>query len=349
MKKLRVLAIAYPFAPVAPDTAGGAEQILLRIDNALVRNGHRSIIIARENSQTSGLLMPVPKMKGLIDEARRREAHEAVRRTTREALRDFDIDIVHMHGVDFYEYLPPEGLPVLVTLHLPISFYPAWALQPANPDIHFNCVSYSQQAGCPPQMRPPVIQNGIQVESFRMDIRKRDFVLSMGRICPEKGFHIALDAARRAKVLLLLAGEVFPYGEHIRYFEEEIIPRLGEWGIFLGRVGFERKRRLLSAARAVLVPSLVPETSSLVAMEALACGTPVIAFANGALPEIVEDGKTGFLVRDEADMASAIRRSGAIDPDMCRKEAALRFREEKMLRQYFELYERILHAPEPAC
>lgn len=114
-------------------------------------------------------------------------------------------------------------------------------------------------------------------------------------------------------------------------------------------MGFERKRRLLSAARAVLVPSLVPETSSLVAMEALACGTPVIAFANGALPEIVEDGKTGFLVRDEADMASAIRRSGAIDPDMCRKEAALRFREEKMLRQYFELYERILHAPEPAC
>src|SRR3954454_20373589 len=107
---------------------------------------------------------------------------------------------------------------------------------------------------------------------------------------------------------------------------------------FLRAIGLARKRRLLSAARCLLVPSLAPETSSLVAMEALACGTPVVAFPSGALVDIVEEGRTGFLVKDEREMAEAIDAAGSLNPAACRESAKRRFSLERVVKQYFELY-----------
>jgi glycosyltransferase involved in cell wall biosynthesis len=186
-----------------------------------------------------------------------------------------------------------------------------------------------------------VIGNGVPVERLRARVTKRNFVLALGRICPEKGFHLALDAAARAGVPFLLGGEVFAYPEHEAYFRVEILPRMRS-ARYLGPVGFERKRRLMAAARAVLIPSLAAETSSLVAMEALACGTPVIAFANGALPEIIEHGKTGFLVSDTSEMAAAIRTAGGIDPERCRHAARERFPEARMVDEYINAYRRMV-------
>jgi glycosyltransferase involved in cell wall biosynthesis len=187
----------------------------------------------------------------------------------------------------------------------------------------------------------PEIENGIPAEDMPGHHARRRFVMALGRVCPEKGFHIAIAAANRARIPLIIAGKVFPYMAHECYFQREIRPCLGRLHRFIGPTGFRRKRRLLSAARCLLVPSLVPETSSLVAMEALACGTPVIAFPTGALADIVEDGKTGFLVSNEEEMADAILVADTINSEACREAARTRFSLARMTERYLERYRQL--------
>ena len=136
----------------------------------------------------------------------------------------------------------------------------------------------------------------------------------------------------------MVAGEVFPYEAHQRYFAEEVQPRLGGGRRFVGPLGFRRKRRFLNAARCLVQPSLAEETSSLVTMEALAAGTPVVAFPNGAVPDIIEHGRTGFLVGDVAEMADAIEAAGDLDREACRAAARERFSIDAMVDHYFATY-----------
>ncbi|UEM25373.1 glycosyltransferase (plasmid) [Skermanella mucosa] len=339
---LTVLSVAYPFAPVGPDSVGGAEQVLSHLDRALVQAGHRSLVVAREDSAVAGELYPVPAAPGPIDEDTRAGIHGHQRRAIETALRDNAVDLVHLHGIDFDRYLPPPGVPALVTVHLPPDWYPEAALRPARPRTYLHGVSQSQHGRFPPGVPVlPPIPNGVPVEALAARHAKRGFALCLGRICPEKGFHHALDAAKLAGSPLLLAGEVFPYPVHEDYFRSEIEPRLDRSRRFIGPVGFRRKRRLLTAARCLVVPSLAPETSSLVAMEALACGTPVVAFPAGALPEVVEHGRTGFLVADERGMADAIRAASGLSSDDCRAAARERFDLKGMIARYFDLYRQV--------
>ena len=255
-----------------------------------------------------------------------------------------------MHGLDFHAYMPPAGVPVLVTLHLPPDWYPEAVFSPKRPQTWLHCVSASQQSHCPPSNALlPYIPNGVPLERLHTRVAKRGYALALGRICPEKGYHLALDAAVKARVPLVLAGELFRYREHEEYFAGEILPRLQNGTRrFIGPVGTPRKRRLLAGARCLLIPSLVEETSSLVAMEALACGTPVIAFPAGALGEIVEHGRTGFLVSDEHEMAEAIARADEIDPEECRRVACERFSGERMVAQYMDRYQRLAQSAQQA-
>lgn len=352
---LTVLSVAFPFATVGPDAVGGAEQVLTALDDALVAGGHRSIVVAAGGSTTAGELVAIDRHDGTLDDAAWRAGHEQVRAAIRSVLERERVDLVHLHGVDCHRYLPPAGVPALATLHLPPDWYPIEVFRPARPDTWLQCVSESQRARCPASDRlVAVVPNGVPVERLTPladcdgtpDVAD-DYAVALGRICPEKGFHLALEAARRAGAPLVLAGRVFEHSEHERYFAREIVPRLDHRRRFIGPVGLRHKRRLLSGARCLLVSSLVDETSSLVAMESLACGTPVVAFRVGALPEIVEHGRTGYLVDHADEMAEAIDAARDLDPAVCRAEATARFSAATMTRAYVALYRRLASgAPE---
>jgi glycosyltransferase involved in cell wall biosynthesis len=288
-------------------------------------------------------LLPVAAAATLDERSQslvRREFHKAIEDT----IRRIPIDLVHMHGVDFYQYLVRNEVPVLATLHLPSTYYPASILTVGGGNTCFNCVSEAQRWTFPySENILQTVGNGVPLERFAGQQQPREnYVLALGRVCPEKGYHLALEAAERAGLPLWIAGAVFPYREHEQYFREQLAPRLAPPHRFLGPVGFAVKVWLLSVARCVLVPSLVPETASLVAMEAMACGTPVVAFSSGLPADLVEDGRTGFLVRDVLEMGSAILRCGEIDGLACRRHARLHFSAGRMVDAYLELYEQIL-------
>jgi len=187
------------------------------------------------------------------------------------------------------------------------------------------------------------IPNGVDVERLATGAHaKGSYALSLGRVCPEKAFHLALDAAHQAGMPLLLAGQVFPYDLHLKYFNQQIVPRLDRMRRFVGPLRFSRKRSLLSRARCLLITSSVAETSSLVAMEALACGTPVVAFRSGALPEIVDHGETGYIVDTVDEMAAALRAVDSLDPEKCRAVARRQFSSHVMAARYLALYEQLI-------
>ena len=333
--RVRILSVAYPFAPVTEDPAGGAEQVLAALDRALVAAGHESVVIAREGSEVAGRLRAVPSLSGTIDDGARRKAHDWVRALIGASIAVDRPDLIHFHGIDFVDYLPEVALPMVATLHLPLDWYPAAAF--AGP-ARLVPVSASQAARMPhaPLLTP--IENGVDLDRYRPGAAKDGFALVLGRVAPEKGFHDAIAAARAADAELVVAGELYPYAAHQDYFARRVVPALDARRRFVGPVAGAEKQRLLAEARCLLVPSTAPETSSLVAMEALASGTPVIAYPSGALPDIVRDGETGFLVEDVGRMAAALGQVERIDPAACRADAVARFDLAATIGRYLALY-----------
>ena len=342
---LTVLSVAYPLAKVSPGTAGGAEQVLHTMDKALVHHGHRSIVLAAAGSRCHGLLIPVRVPDAELDFRAKRQARESFRHAIHRALSEFNVDVVHMHGLDFHEYLPDGDIPVVVTLHLPLAWYDVSHLRKRRDNTALVAVSGSQANTAPSGTQTDeVIPNGIELENYRPAHRKGRYALIMGRICPEKGIHLALDAATIAEIPVTIAGKAFDYPEHRQYFEDVFRPRLGPHVRFMGSIGGKRKAQLLAGARCILVPSQAPETSSLVAMEAMASGTPVVAWRSGALRDVVDHGRTGWLVSSVEEMASAIARIHEIDSAECRTEAEHRFSSEQMFSKYVSLYDRVTMA-----
>lgn len=336
---LTVLSVSYSLAHVSRKTAGGAEQVLTTLDEALVRGGHRSLVLAPAGSRCNGLLIPAQIPRGILDDDAKHEARRIFEHHIDRILSEFSVDVVHMHGLDFYDYLPQQELPIVASLHLPLSWYASGALCDLPPEVTLVAVSESQARTAPADIKiKAVIPNGVDLSHFRPQECKSNYVLAIARICPEKGLHLAIDAAERAGITLIIAGSVFDYSEHRDYFDSMIRPRLNDRIRFVNLVGGARKSNLMAGARCLLVPSLAPETSSLVAMEAMASGTPVVAFPSGALSEVVAHGRTGFLVNDAEEMADAIFACDSIAPQVCRGEAELKFSSARMFAEYLDLY-----------
>lgn len=345
--RLTVLSVAFAFAPVGHHAVGGAEEILTDLDAALTEAGHRSLVVACEGSQTRGQLFsfPLPK-NGIVDDAMRRQAPRQCGEAIDRALASAPVDVVHLHGMDFDAYRLPNEVPAMITLHLPLGWYPPGALERWRHRATFVCVSASQRRSWPQRADDVVIvENGVAIPERWNDGPREDFALVLGRICPEKNQHEALEAGTMAGIPVLIGGRTFPYREHQIYFAQRIAPLLPSNGAsprpqhrFLESLRPDEKGELLSRAMCVLHPTRAPETSSLVAMEALAAGTPVIAYRSGALPEIVEDGMTGFLVDDVRGMAEAIGKIDDLSRAKCRAAAERRFSRQRMVQEYLQLY-----------
>ncbi len=341
--RLHVLSVAYPFAIVGAGCVGGAEQVLTSLEAELVAGGHRSTVVARDGSTVAGRLLTTAVPDGVITDEMRDEVTRSHQGNIDLALATGGVDVVHMHGIDFDRYTVPHDVPVVVTLHLPPSWYPEriWSLPP---NYRLQCVSETQRRACPARIQEMllVIGNGVALPPADKLPKRRGYALMMSRICPEKNLHAGLDAARLAGVPVLLAGETFPYEEHLRYFREEIEPRLGDRARLLAPVAGAEKVRLLARARCLLLPTLAPETSSLAAMEAMAVGTPTVCYGSGAITEIVENGVTGFVVSGVEGMAAAIGQVGEIRPEVCREVAAARFPLRRMVEGYVGLYRSLI-------
>ena len=342
-----ILYVADPLLPVSNESCGGAEQMLSTLEREMARRGYRTAVAGCSGSQVAGHLLSTGSVPQQVDGFQQRdEQHQ-------QAIVDFlrrqkapPVDLVHDKSGSFWRSAWQVDVPILATLHLPRHFYPAEALAKLAPNVFFSCVSAMQ---CATFADVPavvgVVRNGIEVSRFPFVTEKQGYLLWMGRICEEKGAHVAIEVARRTGLPLILAGQVYPFSYHEQYYVREIRPYLGSDNpavCFVETPNFGTKRRLLSQARAVLIPSLIEETSSLVAMEAMACGTPVIGFRRGAIPEVVVDGETGFIVEDSEEMAEAVWRVGEINPHACRAHVEVNYSAERMADEYEGLYERVL-------
>lgn len=336
---LTILNVAFPLLPVGSDSGGGAEQILYLLERGLADAGHHSIVIAAKGSNVSGDLIETPSAISQITDAVRAEAQQTHARIIKQVLACTTIDLIHFHGLDFQAYLPFEKRPMLATLHLPIDLY---CLSALNGNVQLNCVSQNQARSIPGVARCPVVENGINIGKYKLGSAKRGYLLWLGRICPEKGAHIALRVAHRIDLPMVIAGPVHPFHDHQVYFSENVLPLLDNKRRYIGPVGIQKKAQLLSEASCLLMPSLIAETSSLAAMEAIASGTPVVAFRSGALPEIVEHGVTGFIVDSEEEMERSVENVATLSPHVCRSRALERFDYRRMVAAYVELYRRVI-------
>jgi glycosyltransferase involved in cell wall biosynthesis len=347
-----MLFVAYPLLPVSENSSGGAEQVLWTLERELTSKGSRVTVAACSGSEVAGSLYAtgVPA-SGSLGSARMHETRHAAQCMELVSVRESigaGFSLVHDHSGSFFAdaHVHRLKVPILATLHLPRSFYQAGFFNRVAPNVHFNCVSKSQLRSFldVPRMMGWV-NNGIALERFPVQTRKQEYLLWLGRICEEKGTHTALDVAEKTGLPIVLAGAVYPLAYHQSYFEYEIAPRLqrlGSQARFVKSPSFATKLELLRNAKAVLITSGAEETSSLVAMEAAACGTPVIAFRRGALPEVVENGVSGMLVRTEDQMCAAIEAVHRIQPRACRDRAEKDFSAERMASDYERMYGKVL-------
>lgn len=336
---MKIALVSTPFVSVPPKKYGGTELFLYHLTEKMIDRGHEVVLFATGDSRTRAYVeCAFPSSRWPIVS---RDEHIHLAFAAKRLMERTDIDVVHWQSPAAVPYASITGVPAVVTLHhsRTADFSEIYRHYPEN---HYVAISHSQKEQEVALPKFSVIHHGLDPAAYPPSFDPGTHAAFLGRLAPEKGPDSACRVARKAGLPLHIGGAVHPCDTW--FYTETLRELLQDPGVkWLGQVDHLQKVSLLQGARALLVPIRWEEPFGLVMIEAMLCGTPVLAFRRGSASEIVEDGVTGYLVDSEAEMADALdRRIPALDRRACRARAIERFSTEVMVDGYEALYRSIV-------
>lgn len=336
---MKIALVSTPFVSVPPKKYGGTELFLYHLAEKMIDRGHEVVLFATGDSRTRAYVeCAFPTSRWPIV-PRDEQIHLAF--AAKRLLERGDIDVVHWQSPFAVPYASITGIPAVVTLHHSRTqdFSEIYRHYPEN---HYVAISHSQKIQEIPLPNFSVIHHGLDPVAYPPSFEPGSHAAFLGRLAPEKGPDSACRAAKKAGIPLHIGGAVHPCDTW--FFTETLRTLLQETSVkWLGQVDHLQKVALLQGARALLVPIRWEEPFGLVMIEAMLCGTPVIAFKRGSATELVEEGVTGFLVDSEAEMAEVLEhRAGLLDRRACRARAVELFSTDVMVNGYEALYRSIV-------
>jgi glycosyltransferase involved in cell wall biosynthesis len=344
---MRIAQVAPIAESVPPKLYGGTERVVSWLTEELVRLGHDVTLFASGDSATAGRLIPVwPRALRLT---RPHADPIAAQTVLLDHIADHatKFDVIHCH-IDWLHFplLRRQGVPWLTTLHGRLDQPGLPDLVKRFPEAHLISISEHQRLPLTAANWLGTVYHGLPPDLFSPSYASGKYLAFLGRLSPEKGPDVAIRLAREADLPLHIAAKIPRTGT--RYFKEQIEPQADGVRVRLvGELDDSRKEQFLREATALLFPIDWPEPFGLVMIEAMACGTPTIAFRRGSVPEIIEDGISGFVVDSEAGALDAISRIPQLDRRQVRESFDRRFTAQRMTRDYVALYERLRAAKAP--
>jgi glycosyltransferase involved in cell wall biosynthesis len=329
---------------VPPKYYGGTERVVSYLTEELVQQGHDVTLFASGDSITSARLAATTRRSLRLDKHCVDQLAHHVLMLERVVQRAASFDVIHFH-VDYlhFPYSRRNATPQLTTLHGRLDLPDLMPLYREFRDMPVVSISAAQREPLPFAKWVGTVYHGLPRALYRFRPDRGEYLAFIGRIAPEKRVDRAIEIAKRAGLPLKIAAKVDDVDRE--YYETLIKPLLDDPRIeYLGEIGEGEKDEFLGGARALLFPIDWPEPFGLVMVEAMACGTPVIAFGGGSVPEIIDEGQTGFIVDDLDDAVAAVHRVGELDRRRCREVFEERFTATRMARDYLELYSTLLEA-----
>ncbi len=345
---MRIAQIVPLHIAVPPAGYGGTERVVYNLTEALVSRGHEVTLFATGDSQTSAKLVPMAE-KGIFFDPSVEWAALHMAELEHVYSRAHQFDVIHSH-LDYLTlpYIARTSTPTVLTLHGRIDQPEFKQVFRAHPGVNYISISDSQRTSLPDLNWVATVYHGIDVASFPYSPRRGKYLLFVGRMSPEKRCDMAIAVAKRAGVPLKIAAKI----DHKErpYFESVIEPLLKDPLIeFVGEKNEDEKRELMRDAMALLLPIDWPEPFGMVFIEALACGTPVLTRSCGSVPELLQDGLTGYIAQDEDGLAAAVGRLDRISRLACRHWAEQRFDRQRMAAGYERVYERVIQRQQPSA
>ena len=338
---MKIAQVAPLFERVPPIAYGGTERVVSYLTEELVRQGHEVTLFASGDSITEAhLVATVERSLRLASLQQDWLMYQTVLLDQVGSMAE-EFDVIHFH-TDYLHFPLAKRLPVphVTTLHGRLDLPELVPLYRHFCDMPLISISNSQRSPLPWLPWQGTVYHGLPLDLYSFSPKADDYFVFVGRISPEKRVDRAIKVAQHAGRRLYIAAKVDKVDE--AYFDECIKPLLGDPLIeYLGELGEEEKHSLLQGATALLFLIDWPEPFGLVVIEAFACGTPVLAYRNGSVPEIVDDGITGFIVSNQDEAFAAADRFGELDRGRCRRVFEQRFAAKRMADDYLTIYRRL--------